>query len=89
MISDPSLGPASLWLFHADFGVSGVLGFCLMPTPQGVTMSSKSSVSHAASFVSQVMMSDSRRHLGLDWNVQAAVLKRFTAERDSYLPECE
>ena len=36
-----------------------------MPTPQGVTMSSKSSVSQAASFVSQVMMSDSSlRSLG-------------------------
>ena len=40
-------------------GVSGVLDFCLMPTPQGVTMSPKSSVPQAASFVSQVLMSDS------------------------------
>jgi hypothetical protein len=29
-----------------------------MPTPQGVTMSPKSSVPQAASFVSQVLMSD-------------------------------
>lgn len=36
-----------------------VLDFCLMPTPQGVTMSSKSSVPQAANSVSQVMMSDS------------------------------
>jgi hypothetical protein len=39
-------------------GVSGVVDFCLMPTPQGVTMSPNSSVPQAASFVSQVSMSD-------------------------------
>ena len=44
-------------------GVSGVLDLGLMPTPLGVTMSPKSSVPQAASFVSQVLMSDS--HLGM------------------------
>ena len=42
-------------------GVSGVLDLCLMSTPQVVTMSPKSSVPQAASFVSQVLMSDRRK----------------------------
>jgi hypothetical protein len=36
-----------------------VLDFCLMPTPQVVTMSPKSSVPQAASSDSHVLMSDS------------------------------
>ena len=38
--------------------VSGVPDFCLMSTPQVVTMNPKSSIPQAASFVSQALMSD-------------------------------
>jgi hypothetical protein len=47
-------------------GVSGDADFCLMPTPQVVTMSPKSSVPQAASLVSQVLMSDNKRERAAD-----------------------
>ena len=46
-------------LMRRPDGVSCVLDFCLVPTLQQATMSPKSSVPQAASFVSQVPMSDS------------------------------
>ena len=48
----------SLVELRAAFKPDAALDLCLMPTPQGVTMSPKSSVPPAASSDSQVLMSD-------------------------------
>ena len=67
-------------------GVSGVLGFCLMPTPQVVTMSPKSSVPQAASSVSHVLMSDMLSYCRTLVGTEGLLRRQIAVDRHGDIP---